>query len=120
MKRKKIINLIVGTNNPGKLREIKDLLPKNLIIYSPKELNFKSPKETGRTFEENSLLKAKFFSKKANMICLADDSGIEIDSLNKLPGVYSARWGGKNNKESKEEKKSSFLLKIESKNLKRS
>ena len=76
MKRKKNINLIVGTNNPGKLREIMDLLPKNLAIYSPKDLKLKSPKENGKSFKENSLIKAKFFSKKARMACLADDSGL--------------------------------------------
>ena len=50
MKRKKNINLIVGTNNPGKLREIKDLLPKNVAIYSPKDFKLKSPKENGKSF----------------------------------------------------------------------
>ena len=92
MKQKKNINIIVGTNNDGKLREIKDLLPKNLTIYSPKDLKLKSPKESGKSFKENSLIKAKFFSKKTRMICLADDSGLEIDILNKKPGIYSSRW----------------------------
>ena len=96
MKQKKNINIIVGTNNAGKLREIKDLLPKNLIIYSPKNLKLKSPKENGKSFKENSLIKAKFFSKKTKEICLADDSGLEIDILGKRPGIYSARWAGKN------------------------
>ncbi len=95
MVKKKIISLIVGTNNPGKLREIKDLLPNNLKTYSPKGLKIKSPRENGRTFIDNSLIKAKFFSKKTNMICLADDSGLEIDFLDKQPGIYSSRWGGK-------------------------
>ena len=94
MKRKKIINLIVGTNNRGKLREIKDLLPKNLKIYSLKDLKLKSPKENGKSFKENSLIKARFFSKKKNMICLADDSGLEINILNKKPGIFSSRWAG--------------------------
>ena len=94
MKRKKIINLIIGTNNPGKLREIKDLLPNKLKIYSPNKLKLKSPKENGRTFKENSLIKAKFFSNKAKMICLADDSGLEIDTLDKKPGIFSSRWAG--------------------------
>ena len=92
MKRKKNINIIVGTNNHGKLREIKDLLPKNLTIYSPKDLKLRSPKESGKSFKENSLIKAKFFSKKTRMICLADDSGLEIDILNKKPGIFSSRW----------------------------
>ena len=94
MKRKKIINLIVGTNNRGKLREIKDLLPKNLKIYSLKDLKLKSPKENGKSFKENSLIKARFFSKKTKMVCLADDSGLEINVLNKKPGIFSSRWAG--------------------------
>ena len=94
MKRKKIINLIIGTNNPGKLREIKDLLPNKLKIYSSNKLKLKSPKENGKTFKENSLIKAKFFSNKAKMICLADDSGLEIDTLDKKPGIFSSRWAG--------------------------
>ena len=64
MLKKKIIKLLVGTNNNGKLKEIKDLLPKNLKIYTPKEFKIKSPKENGKTFEENSLIKARYFSKK--------------------------------------------------------
>jgi len=96
MLKKKIIKLLVGSNNSGKLREIKDLLPKNLEIYTPYDLKIKSPVENGKTFEENSLLKAKYFSKKSKMICLSDDSGLEIDILNGAPGIYSARWGGKN------------------------
>ncbi len=97
MKKKKILNLFVGSNNQGKIKEIRDLLPKKVQILTPKHFNLKSPKETGSTFRENSFIKAKFFSKKTKMICLADDSGLEIDSLNKLPGIYSARWGGKKN-----------------------
>ena len=92
---KKITKLLVGTNNKGKLMEIKDLLPKNLKIYSPNDFKIKSPAENGKTFKENSLIKAKHFSKKLKMICLSDDSGLEIDILNRAPGIYSARWGGK-------------------------
>ena len=89
MKRKKILNLIIGTNNLGKLRELEHLLPSRLKIFSPKDFKLKSPKENGKTFKENSLIKAKFFSKKTNMACLADDSGLEIDILNKNPGIFS-------------------------------
>ena len=95
MLNKKITNILIGTNNDGKLKEIKDLLPKTVKIYSTKELKLKSPIENGKTFLENSHIKAKFFSKKSKMICLADDSGLEIDILNGNPGIYSARWGGK-------------------------
>ena len=93
---KKISKLLIGTNNNGKYKEIKDLLPKYIKTYSTKEFNLKSPKEDGLTFEENSIIKSKYFSKKTKLICLADDSGLEIDLLNKAPGIYSARWGGKN------------------------
>ena len=92
----KILKLLIGTNNKGKLKEIRDLLPKYIKIYSTADYNLKSPREDGLTFEENSLIKSKYFSKKTKLICLADDSGLEIDILNKDPGIYSARWGGKN------------------------
>ena len=97
MKAKKISQLLIGTNNKGKLREIKALLPKNIKIYSTSDYNLKSPKENGKTFKENSLIKASFFSKKSNQICMSDDSGLEINLLNNQPGIYSARWGGKKN-----------------------
>ena len=96
MSKQKINKLIIGTNNKGKLREIKSLLPKNIKIYSPSEFNLRSPVENGKTFKENSLIKSKYFSKKTGLMCLSDDSGLEIDILDKRPGIYSARWGGKN------------------------
>jgi len=92
---KKISKLLIGTNNKGKYKEIKDLLPKYIKTYSTSEFKLKSPKEDGLTFEENSIIKSKYFSKKTRLICLADDSGLEIDLLDKSPGIYSARWGGK-------------------------
>ena len=92
---KKISKLLIGTNNKGKYKEIKDLLPKYIKTYSTSEFKLKSPKEDGLTFKENSIIKSKYFSKKTRLICLADDSGLEIDLLNKSPGIYSARWGGK-------------------------
>ena len=95
MLKKKITKILVGTNNIGKLKEIRDLLPKNLKIYSTSDFKIKSPIENGKTFEENSLIKARYFSKKTKMICLSDDSGLEIDILEGAPGIYSARWGGK-------------------------
>ena len=95
MLKKKITKILVGTNNIGKLKEIRDLLPKNLKIYSTSDFKIKSPIENGKTFEENSLIKARYFSKKTKMTCLSDDSGLEIDILEGAPGIYSARWGGK-------------------------
>ena len=95
MSKQKINKLLIGTNNKGKLREIRSLLPKSIKIHSTSEFNLKSPVENGKTFKENSLIKSKYFSKKTGLICLADDSGLEIDFLDKNPGIYSARWGGR-------------------------
>ena len=96
MLKKKIEKLLIGTNNKGKLKEIRDLLPKNIVTLSTAEFKLKSPRENGKSFKENSLIKSKYFSKKTNLMCLADDSGLEIDILDKNPGIYSARWGGRN------------------------
>ena len=95
MSKQKINKLLIGTNNKGKLREIRSLLPKSIKIHSTSAFNLKSPVENGKTFKENSLIKSKYFSKKTGLPCLADDSGLEIDVLDKSPGIYSARWGGK-------------------------
>ena len=115
---KKITKLLIGTNNKGKLREIRRLLPKRIKTYSTSSFNLKSPKENGKNFKENSLIKSKYFSKKSNLICLADDSGLEIDILNKKPGIYSARWGGKNSDFNKAIKKVYREIKKKDKNWK--
>ena len=93
----KIKEVLVGTNNQGKYKEICDLLPKEVKKYSPKQFNIRTPEETGKSFEENSMIKASYFSKKTNLICLSDDSGLEIDILNGEPGIYSSRWAGEKN-----------------------
>ena len=93
----KIKEIIIGTNNEGKYREICDLLPNNIKKHSPKEFNILTPAETGKSFEENSFIKASYFSKKTNFICLSDDSGLEIDLLKNKPGIYSSRWSGNKN-----------------------
>ena len=89
--------ILVGTNNKGKYREICNLLPKEIKKYSPKDFKILTPEENGKSFEENSKIKALYFSKKTNLLCLADDSGLEIDVLKGFPGIYSSRWGGSNN-----------------------
>ena len=94
---KKIKKILVGTNNKGKYREICNLLPKEIKKYSPKDFKILTPEENGKSFEENSKIKALYFSKKTNLLCLADDSGLEIDVLKGFPGIYSSRWGGSNN-----------------------
>ena len=94
MLKKKISKILIGTNNKGKLREIRGLLPKSIKIFSTSDFNLKSPTENGHTFKENSLIKSRYFSKKSNLVCIADDSGLEIDCLDKKPGIFSARWAG--------------------------
>ena len=69
MYKKKINKLVLGTNNQGKVREIRKLLPFNISIDTPKRLKIKSPKEDGSSFLENSLIKAKYFSKKTKKVC---------------------------------------------------
>ena len=93
----KIKEILIGTNNQGKYREISDLLPKYIKKYSPKEFSILTPEETGKSFEENSFIKASYFSKKTDLICLSDDSGLEIDLLKGEPGIYSSRWSGEKN-----------------------
>ncbi len=95
MLNKKFKILLIGTNNKGKLKEIRDLIPKSIKTYSTSDFNLKSPRENGKTFKQNSFIKSKYFSKKSNLTCISDDSGLEIDILKKKPGVYSARWAGK-------------------------
>ena len=93
----KIEEILIGTNNRGKYKEICDLLPNKVKKHSSKEFGILSPKETGKSFEENSFIKALYFSKKTNLICLSDDSGLEIDLLKGEPGIYSSRWSDKKN-----------------------
>ena len=99
----KIKEVIIGTNNGGKYKDICGLLPNKVKKHSPKEFDILTPEETGKSFEENSLIKASHFSKKTNLICLSDDSGLEIDLLKGKPGIYSSRWS---------EKKGNFNLAI--------
>ena len=116
---KKISELFIGTNNKGKIKEIKALLPKRIKVYSNLNFKIKSPIENGKTFEDNSLIKSKYFSKKTNLPCLADDSGLEIDFLGKAPGIHSARWGGKNSDFKKAIKRVYTELNKKDKNWKR-
>ena len=93
----KIEEIIIGTNNRGKYKEICDLLPNKVKKHSPKEFDILTPEETGDSFEKNSFIKASYYSKKTNLVCLSDDSGLEIDLLKGEPGIYSSRWSGNEN-----------------------
>ena len=93
---KNIKSLLIATNNRGKLSEIKKLLPKHITFYSPKDFNLTEPIENEKTFEGNAVIKARYCAEKTKLISLSDDSGLEILTLNGDPGIYSARWAGKN------------------------
>lgn len=93
-KLKKIKEILIATNNPGKFRELKEILPKNIKYYKPKNFHLKEPVENGKTFKANAKIKSLYAAKKVGMVCISDDSGLEIDALNKRPGIYSARWAG--------------------------
>lgn len=89
--------LVVASHNPGKVREIADLLaPFGIDIISAADLGLPEPDETGETFRENAELKALAAAKAAALPALADDSGLCVDALSGAPGIYSARWAGPN------------------------
>ena len=89
----KINKIIVGTHNEGKFKEICRLLPNNIKKISLKDYKIKSPPETGKSFHENSVIKARYFSRLLKLPCLSDDSGLEVDILDNQPGIFSSRWG---------------------------
>lgn len=88
--------LLIGSGNPDKARELVELMAglpwevRSLKDYPAVE----EPEETGETFEENAILKARFYSEHFGVACVADDSGLEVDALDGAPGVYSARYAG--------------------------
>jgi XTP/dITP diphosphohydrolase len=87
--------LVVATHNAGKLREMRELLgPYGIDCVSAGELGLPEPDETGDTFEENALIKARAAAEAANLPALADDSGLCVEALGGAPGIYSARWAG--------------------------
>ncbi|WP_022750514.1 XTP/dITP diphosphatase [Lachnobacterium bovis] len=88
--------IIFATGNENKVKEVKKILEGlDVEVYSKKELNIKEDvEETGSTFEENAILKAKAIAKYTDSIVIADDSGLEVDYLNKEPGIYSSRYLG--------------------------
>jgi XTP/dITP diphosphohydrolase len=87
--------LVVASHNPGKVREIRDLLaPYGVEAVSAEELDLPEPVETGKTFAANAELKARAAAKSSGLPALADDSGLEVAALDGEPGIYSARWAG--------------------------
>ncbi len=88
------MTLVLATRNPGKIAEIKALLPSVPVTPAASFAGCPEPDETGRTFEENALIKARAVSRYTGKTALADDSGLEVDALEGAPGVRSARYAG--------------------------
>lgn len=88
--------IVLATGNAGKIREFKQAFSHmNISCVPVKEIcQVPEPEETGTTFMENALLKARYYSEQTGLPCLADDSGLVVDALNGAPGVYSARYAG--------------------------
>jgi XTP/dITP diphosphohydrolase len=89
------VRVVLASSNSGKLRELASLLaPLGFELISQNTLGVETPPETGITFAENALLKARHAAAATNLPALADDSGIEVDALGGRPGIYSARYAG--------------------------
>ncbi|MCW7554981.1 XTP/dITP diphosphatase [Endozoicomonas gorgoniicola] len=87
--------IVLASGNQGKLREFQHLLAKlNIDMLPQSQFNVDSEEETGLTFVENAILKARHAAKISGLPAIADDSGIEVDALNGQPGIYSARYAG--------------------------
>ncbi len=115
---KKIKEILIGTHNKGKIKEISYLLNKKIKRITPFQLNIKSPRETGKSFKLNSELKAKYFFKKSKIYTISDDSGLCVDCLNDKPVIYSARCAKKYGSFNHAMKKIIALVKIKNKNKK--
>jgi len=89
------MRLVVASHNPGKVREIRELVaPHGLSVVSAGELGLPEPEETGDTFVANAELKAVAAAQGSDLPALSDDSGLEVEALGGAPGIYSARWAG--------------------------
>jgi XTP/dITP diphosphohydrolase len=88
-------NIVLASSNPGKVREINQLLAElDLQVQPQSEYGVEDAEETGLTFVENAILKARNAAQHTGLPAIADDSGIEVDALNGAPGIYSARFAG--------------------------
>ena len=88
------IAIVIASSNQGKIKEFRSLFPNNFILKAQSEFTTPQVEETGKTFVENAILKARNASLFANLPAIADDSGLEVDALNGRPGVNSARYAG--------------------------
>lgn len=87
--------IVLASNNAGKVREINQLLaPAGIVVRPQRELGIDEVEETGLSFVENAILKARHAARASGLAAIADDSGLEVDALNGAPGIYSARYAG--------------------------
>lgn len=86
--------LVVATHNPGKARELAEILENRFQLVTAGELGLGEPEETEQTFVGNALLKARAAADASGLPALADDSGLSVAALDGAPGIYSARWAG--------------------------
>jgi len=92
----KEFKLVFATHNKEKYNEVRKMMPRNINLLSLNDLNFKDDiQETGKTLKQNAKIKSDFIFNNFGINCFADDTGLEIDSLNGKPGIYSARFAGK-------------------------
>ena len=104
--------IVLASSNKGKLKEINQLLSgTDLDVVSQSEFNISDADETGLTFVENAIIKARHAAAHAKLPAIADDSGLEVDALDGAPGIYSARYGGENTNDQKNLEKLLFELK---------
>jgi XTP/dITP diphosphohydrolase len=91
------MRVVLATGNPGKLKELRELLePLAIEVVPLSQFTREAIAETGQTFVENAILKARHASQLAQLPAIADDSGLEVDALHGAPGIYSARYAGEN------------------------
>lgn len=89
--------IVIASHNPGKVREIRELLePLGVVAIGAADAGLGEPEESGATFEANAILKARAAADESGRVALADDSGLCVDALGGAPGVFSARWAGPN------------------------
>ena len=102
------MRIVLASNNAGKIKELNHILPQSFELLPAKQFELESPEETGTTFVENAIIKARYACQETGLSAIADDSGLEVDALNGAPGVYSSRFAGP---ESTDQDNNSKLLK---------
>ena len=105
--------IVLATGNKGKVKEMADVLANfGFEVIAQTDLGIESPEETGLTFVENAILKARYASEKSGLPAIADDSGLVVDALNGAPGLYSARYAGVDGEEADAKNREKLLAEL--------